>query len=243
MAEFFDKVGAAMANMADKNKKMRSVSSMNAQIKAAEKKIDEQFRQLGAAYYNQCGKNPEENLASYCSAIEAEYNNIVALRTSINRAKGIVVCEKCSTEVALGTNFCSFCGAPLPKEQPVVEENLVETTEGNDTEENVDTPVAEEEQTNADSSEPPVEEADIQDVVQAEVVEQETEEQESSTEDTKAEVMKEEPVEEAVSADAEEPVDSAVSEEGVPLGEPCPFCGMALRPNALFCIECGNKVK
>ncbi len=57
----------------------------------------------------------------------------------------------------------------------------------------------------------------------------------------------EEPVEEPATDKVEEKEETASKEPEVTEkeeeGVPCPHCGERLRPNALFCIGCGNKVK
>jgi len=43
------------------------------------------------------------------------FRNIEALRAQIEEIKGVIRCEKCGTEIAQGTAFCSNCGSPAPK--------------------------------------------------------------------------------------------------------------------------------
>ena len=50
---------------------------------------------------------------------------IAANEAKIREIKNINVCEVCGAEVPNTSNFCDKCGAPMKKEEPVVEETPV----------------------------------------------------------------------------------------------------------------------
>ena len=117
---FFDDLGKKLSQAGQtavqKTKEMADIAKLNSAISDEEKRIDDNYLQIGKLY-----------VSLHDAEHEAE-GKIKGYRQQIKDIKGIVKCEKCGAEVSKDAAFCSACGAPMPKEEPVVEPQPIEET-------------------------------------------------------------------------------------------------------------------
>ena len=71
------------------------------------------------ARHRKLGIPGEEEFAGMVASIAESEEKIKSYRQQIQDIKGVVRCPQCGAEVQSGVAFCSSCGAPMPKVQPV----------------------------------------------------------------------------------------------------------------------------
>ncbi len=65
------------------------------------------------------------DIAKFNSMISEEETKINNYRQQIQDIKGVVRCSQCGAEVQSGVAFCSSCGTPMPKVQPINTDDIV----------------------------------------------------------------------------------------------------------------------
>ncbi len=129
---FFDDLGKKLSQAGQtavqKTKEMADVAKLNSAISDEEKRIDDNYLQIGKLYVSLHDAEHEADFDAFIAAIHEAEGKIKGYRQQIKDIKGIVKCEKCGAEVSKDAAFCSACGAPMPKEEPVVEPQPIEET-------------------------------------------------------------------------------------------------------------------
>ena len=114
---FFDDVGKKIAqtsqSAAQKAKNMAENVKLNGQITDEEKRINNSFMQIGKAYYESYGNEPDQLFAQMIAEINDSRAKIAFYSEQIEQLKGIVRCPNCGGEVPYGAPFCSLCGSPI----------------------------------------------------------------------------------------------------------------------------------
>ena len=122
---FFDDLGRKLTQAGqtavEKTKKVADIAKLNSYIYDEEKRIENNYREIGKLYVSLHGEEPEEELAGMITAIREAEEKICGFRRQITEIKGIVVCEKCGAEVPLNAVYCSSCGAAMPTGTPAEE--------------------------------------------------------------------------------------------------------------------------
>lgn len=120
---FFDdlgkKISKAGQNAVQKGKELADIAKINSAVYDEEKKIDDNYREIGKLYFSLRGENPEVDFAAMIAAIHESESKIAEFKQQIKDIKGVVCCEKCGAEVSNNAAFCSACGAPMPVVKPV----------------------------------------------------------------------------------------------------------------------------
>lgn len=146
---FFDDLGKKLTQAGqtavEKTKKVADIAKLNSYIYDEEKRIDNNYREIGKLYLSLHGEEPEGEFAGMISAIREAEEKICGFRHQITEIKGIVVCEKCGAEVPLNAVFCSSCGAPMPTGTSAEEAKEVETP-AEEVKEETESPAVEEPQ-------------------------------------------------------------------------------------------------
>lgn len=131
---FFDELGKKISqagqNAVQKGKELADIAKLNSAVYDEEKKIDDNYREIGKLYASLHGENPDVDFAPLIAAIHESEGKIVEYKQQIKDIKGVVCCEKCGAEVSSNAAFCSSCGAPMPVVKPVEtqpEENSAQT--------------------------------------------------------------------------------------------------------------------
>lgn len=127
---FFDELGkkisSAGQSAVQKTKEMADIARINSAISDEEKKINNNYYQIGKLYVAKYPADFEEDFSGMIFAIKDSEIKIREYRQQIQDTKGVVHCEKCGAEVAKNIAFCSSCGSPMPKQSnPINDANLV----------------------------------------------------------------------------------------------------------------------
>ena len=94
---------------------LSETTRLNGLISDEEKKINNNYYQIGKLYAAIHQTDSEEEFSSMIAAIAESEQRIMEYRMLIQDVKGVTRCEKCGAEVAKGVAFCSSCGAAMPK--------------------------------------------------------------------------------------------------------------------------------
>ncbi len=126
---FFDNLGKkaseATAKAMQKAQELSEISRINSLITEEEKKINATYYQIGKLYVSVHGSDGEENFSGMVAAVLEGEQKINDYRKQIQNIKGVQRCEKCGAEVARGVAFCSSCGAPMPKVENPLPDDVI----------------------------------------------------------------------------------------------------------------------
>ena len=116
----FDDIGRKLTQagqkMVQKTGEMSDTSRLNVTINEEEKKIQNNYLQIGKLYASVHRNDPEPQFASLVQSIKQSEQMIQSCRSQIQKIKGIRTCSKCGAEVSAGSAFCMLCGNPMPVE-------------------------------------------------------------------------------------------------------------------------------
>lgn len=120
---FFDELGKKISqagqSAVQKGKELADIAKLNSSVSDEERKIADNYREIGKLYFSLHGENPGVDFAAMVAAIHESESKIVEYKQQIKDIKGVVCCEKCGAEVSSNAAFCSACGAPMPVVKPV----------------------------------------------------------------------------------------------------------------------------
>lgn len=110
-----DSLFTAGKEITQKAKDVSEIARLRIDIRTKEDFIDNQFKELGKAYYEARKDaedvDPEEG--NQFIGIEEALAEIARMKDEIQNLKGSIVCPKCGSKMAEGAVFCSKCGAKL----------------------------------------------------------------------------------------------------------------------------------
>lgn len=117
---FFDDLGKKLSQAGQtavqKTKEMTDIARINGLISDEEKKVNNNYYQIGKLYVAMHQSDFENDFSGMITAIRESETKIRDYKQQIQDIKGVVRCEKCGAEVASSVAFCSSCGAPMPKQ-------------------------------------------------------------------------------------------------------------------------------
>lgn len=119
------KASETTAKAMQKAKEMSDIARLNSMISEEETKINNTYYQVGKLYVTMHPHDHEEEFAGMVASLAEAEEKIKSYRQQIQDIKGVVRCPQCGAEVQSGVAFCSSCGAPMPKVQPVNTDDLV----------------------------------------------------------------------------------------------------------------------
>lgn len=126
---FFDNLGKKVSEAGQKTiqktKELSDTTKLNTMIADEEKRINNNYFQIGKLYASVHRENCDEEFSGMISAIVDSEMKIKDYKRQIQDIKGVQRCEKCGAEVQKDAAFCSFCGASMPKIQSVNADDLV----------------------------------------------------------------------------------------------------------------------
>lgn len=111
-------VSEAGNTITQKAKGISELTKVSSEISKNKARRDECIRKLGEAYYQARKAGEELDAEEMIRELELVDGILDKLTESLCQLKGIVICEKCGTEVAKGSAFCPACGAQV--RQPTV---------------------------------------------------------------------------------------------------------------------------
>lgn len=116
---FFDdlskKISQAGQTAVQKTKEMTEIARINGLISDEEKKMTNNYYQIGKLYVAMHQHDFESDFAGMITAISESETKIRDFKQQIQDIKGVIRCEKCGAEVTKGIAFCSACGAAMPQ--------------------------------------------------------------------------------------------------------------------------------
>ena len=119
---FFDDLGKKLSkagqSAVQKTKELADIAKLNSSVYDEEKKIDNNYLEIGKLYVSLHDADHEQDFDSLISAIHESEDKIKELKQQNSAIKGVVKCEKCGAEVSGDSAFCSSCGAPMPVVKP-----------------------------------------------------------------------------------------------------------------------------
>ena len=98
---------------------LSETSRLNGLVSDEEKKINNNYYQIGKLYATIHQNNYEDEFIGMITAIAESEQKIREYRKQIQDIKGVVRCEKCGAEVPKGVAFCSSCGVAVPRVETV----------------------------------------------------------------------------------------------------------------------------
>lgn len=111
-------VSEAGNTISQKAKGISELTKVSSEISKNKARRDEYIQKLGEAYYQSRKSGEELDADEMIRELELVDGILDKLTESLCQLKGIVICEKCGTEVAKGSAFCPACGTPV--KQPSV---------------------------------------------------------------------------------------------------------------------------
>ena len=123
---FFNNISKTITDVGQstiqKGRDFADTTKLNSQISDEEKKIAEQYEQIGKLYYETHADDAEEGFKGFIDEINASKAKIAELNAKVTEIKGEGKCPNCGAAVPAGSMFCSSCGAKIETEEPKQEE-------------------------------------------------------------------------------------------------------------------------
>lgn len=118
-----DKLSSGMTEagntISQKAKGISEQTKLSGELSKNKARREECIRRLGEVYYQARKKDETPDDAELIEEIGQIDGIIEKITENLNQLKGIVVCEKCGTELEKGSAFCPSCGTPV-KEPEVI---------------------------------------------------------------------------------------------------------------------------
>lgn len=115
------KVSEAGQKTMQKTKEIADTSRLNSMISEEEKKINNNYFQIGKLYTSIHQKDYEEAFEGMINGIADSEEKIKDYKKQIQNIRGVMHCEKCGAEVPKDAAFCVACGTAIPKTQAIVD--------------------------------------------------------------------------------------------------------------------------
>lgn len=121
--DFSRKISKAGQSAIQKTKEMTDIAKINSAISNEERKLHNNYYQLGKLYAAKHTSDYEADFASAIAEIKEAEQKLASYQQQIQNIKGVVRCASCGAEVEDRMAFCSSCGAALPKKESAIAEN------------------------------------------------------------------------------------------------------------------------
>lgn len=129
---FFDDLGKKVTDAGQKTlqktKEMSETVRINSLISEEEKKINNNYTQIGILFVDKYEKKCDEQFQKIVENIFESKQKICQYQTQIQNIKGVQRCDKCGAEVQRGSAFCNTCGAEMPKSKSVSINDMLQCT-------------------------------------------------------------------------------------------------------------------
>lgn len=112
-------VSEAGNTITQKAKGISEQTKISSEVSKNRARREECIRKLGEAYYQSRKAGEELDADEMIHELELVDGILAKLTESLCQLKGIVICEKCGTEMMKGSAFCPACGTPV-KEPAVI---------------------------------------------------------------------------------------------------------------------------
>ncbi len=116
---FFQDIGRKITNAGQrtiqKTKDISDITRLNSMVSEEERKIENNYSQIGRLYASLYGPEHDPNFAGPLNAIDESRKRIQELKNQIQMIQGVQKCPKCGTLLPQNAAFCSSCGTTIPK--------------------------------------------------------------------------------------------------------------------------------
>lgn len=115
---FFDNVGKKLSQAGQgalqKTKEMADIARLNSSIADEEKRLNNNYYQIGKLYAQLHSGDCEDCFSSYISAVEESLKKIEELKVELQVLRAVAKCSNCGAEVPTSSMFCNACGTAMP---------------------------------------------------------------------------------------------------------------------------------
>lgn len=214
------KVTDAGQKTVQKTKELSEIARINSLINQEENKINNTYFQIGKLYVSIHGRDNEEEFVGMVNNVLEMEQRVQNYRREIQNLKGVTRCPQCGAEVQNGVAFCSTCGFQMPKMDASNDDTIKCIHCGG---------IIKKGMRFCTSCGKPVN----QELVQPEML--------AAPRYNEGASVINQPIynTERFVTESNGYVDSVVE---VTTERKCPKCGAALEEDALFCVECGNRL-
>lgn len=114
----FENISKKIANVSrgavNGTKKFAEGISLSSQVDECKKEINDCYTKLGETFYSRTKENVPEEYRGIFERIKMLNSQIIQLQEQMRRVKGVRNCPKCGMEVTQDALFCPGCGYSLP---------------------------------------------------------------------------------------------------------------------------------
>ncbi len=107
---FLDSLSQGTQAVADKLKNASDSASLSTKITKEQEALTLYFTELGKTYYKNHKDAPDADVEEICKYITQTFVNIANLENEKDKVNRVVRCPQCSTELPIGSRFCTSCG-------------------------------------------------------------------------------------------------------------------------------------
>lgn len=112
--------GGFFNNVSQASNRMVSTAKINSEINKLEIEAEELQFEIGKKYYEANKSEPEGPYEEDINKLNEMYEKVHDLNATLLSFKGMRYCPKCDVVVSMEDDYCSKCGAAIPK-PPVME--------------------------------------------------------------------------------------------------------------------------
>lgn len=130
--EFISNLKKNLSTAADytvkKTTEVTEIAKLTVEIKSQNEKLTAVYTEMGRVVYGDIknGTGSAEKLSALAADADALKETVAALKVRLAKAQNCVLCPACGAKMKDTANFCSVCGAKLPKEEPAAETETAE---------------------------------------------------------------------------------------------------------------------
>lgn len=114
---FFDNVSKKLSQAGQgalqKTKEMADVARLNSNISEEEKRLNNNYYQIGKIYAQLHSGDCEDCFTAYISAVNESIKKIEDFKSEIQKIRSVAKCSNCGAEIPSSSSFCSVCGAAI----------------------------------------------------------------------------------------------------------------------------------
>ena len=114
---FFDNVGKKLSRAGQgalqKTKEMADIARLNSLVADEEKRLNNNYYQIGKLYSQLHSADCEDCFTTYISAVKESLNKIDDLKAELQVLRAVAKCPNCGAEVSTSSMFCNACGTAM----------------------------------------------------------------------------------------------------------------------------------
>lgn len=115
---FFDNVGKKLSQAGQdalqKTKDIADIARLNSAIADEEKRLNNNYLQIGKLYAQLHSADCEECFNTYISAVNESLKKIDDFNAELQVLRAVAKCPNCGAEVPTSSKFCNACGTAMP---------------------------------------------------------------------------------------------------------------------------------